>query len=164
MDAIKLDPPWRQAVEDANATFGYGEMIAKDWLMNAFEIEHPEKITDVKRASFSWLKSMTNFRRMLNEKYKKELSACPGRNCYLVVKPDLQTDYAIAEGKREMRGMFRRYERRLNVDISLISIDEARKNSETRAKLAALKAFSSKQIENDSHDKGKSMTTHKKTL
>lgn len=146
MEALKLDPPWRQAVEDANVLFEYGEIIAKDWLLEAFEIQQPKTLAEFQRHQFAFLDALTNFRELLSEHYKKELRALPGKG-YEVVKPSEQTDFAKAEGQRDIRTALRRWERRLrNVEETLLTMEQAQYNAEWRGKLAALRSFQRKTL------------------
>jgi len=157
---LKLDPAWRQAVEDAQRLYGFGEAISKEWLMEAFELAPARTVEDADRLAFEWLQSYIPFRDSLLEKYKKCLRPLP-RVGYEVVEPAQQTDY----GKRRFQsGVKREYERYrstvVNIQLDELTQAQMQHNAEEQAKLAHINIFISSEIEGrkraaiaDAHDK-----------
>lgn len=146
-NSLPLDPPWRQAVEDAAAMFDYGDPIEREWLMDAFMIEPATTVADVDKKSFEWLQSYIPFRDTMLEVHKKALRPLPGLG-YEVVLPGEQTDY----GKRQFQGKVKRaYERYrstiVNVEITRLNQEQAQHNAEEQAKLAAVNVFITTEIE-----------------
>ena len=145
-DSIKLDPPWRQAVDDAQRLYTYGDLIPKDWLMEAFCIKPARTVADVNREKFEWLESLTNFRDLLSEKFRKELRPVSGRG-YEVIMPAEQSDFAMEELRREFRSAMRKTERRLtNIEERMLTQEQLQHNAEQRAKMSKLRSFARKSL------------------
>lgn len=143
---VKLDPPWRQAAEDA-AVFGYGDVISFDWLYEHFDIRMPKhgSAEDFKRVNFRFLAAMDGFRAFLLERDNKALANIQGEG-YRVVPPGEQTDFAMGQFRKAVRREMRKAAAHLvYIRHDMLTDEESRKNSDARGKLAAFRALTRKQ-------------------
>ena len=154
---LRLHPAWKQAVEDAHRDFGYGDLIKRDWLDQAFEIEdigepsdyrnRAELIAAVDQQRFTFLQAMDRFRTELLNKYRKALRAVPGVG-YEIIEPPKQTDYAMERLRKQVGKAINDAQRHLvNINERLLDEEAAQHNAEQRAKLAQLATMSRSSLE-----------------
>ena len=147
-DDFKLDPPYRQAVEDCVHQFHFGDLIEHEWLRQAFEIDFPEKGTraQFEAMQFAFLEAMDGFRQYLLEHYRMALQNVRGRG-YRIVPPHEQTAYAMSELRRQVASDYRKAVMTLSyVQTELLNEAQRQENIEARGKLAAVQAFTKQRL------------------
>lgn len=147
-DRVTLFPMWKQAVQDAKEQFTYGDMITMDWLNQAFGIKRLERGTaeEFQKQQFDFLAAMDAFRDQLLEEHRMALSNVRGQG-YRVLEPKEQTEFAMSEMRRRVRGEIRKAASRLHyVEHTLLSDDERKRNNDAMGKLAALQSFTRKTL------------------
>jgi hypothetical protein len=147
-EIVRLDPAWRQAVRDCMACFGYGDIIAMEWLRSKFEIDFSGTMTaaEYQERCFMFLSSMDGFRDELLFRHKMALKNIRGEG-YLIIRPADHTDFAIQEAAKLIaRGLRKGADILENTDFTQLSSDELRKNSDAQAKLGSLRSLSKEKL------------------
>jgi hypothetical protein len=143
---VQLDPPWRQAVQDALQAFTYGDTIPMEWLDKAFDIQYPKTGTreDYKAISFQFLTAMDRFREDLLTKHKMALRNVRGVG-YEIIPPGEHAIMARAQFLALMRKAFDVAESLLeNTDFGRLTQEEIQRSRTEEAKIATIKALSRK--------------------
>jgi hypothetical protein len=147
---LPLHPIWIQAAATAVCEFGYGDIIPHAWIYAHLEIEEPKgPITAEKHRTlaFDLLRKMDGFRDAMLEKHLCYLINVRGVG-YKVIEPPYQTSAAMLRLQRELsKSLSAAMSALVHVNDTHLSLEDARENSEAKAKLAWLKTVGRKQLE-----------------
>lgn len=149
MDELKRDPIWRQAALDAQTEFNYGDIIPMAWLKKHLEISEPEGLMSPEKyqdMAFELLSKVDGFREEMLCGYKQMTVNIRGVG-YQIIRPPHQTDAAMKKFQREFRRAWHQAMANLvHINESMLTLEDARRNAEARAKLAWFKKDGLKQI------------------
>lgn len=152
MQELKKDPIWLQACEDAMHRFEYGDIIPHDWLALHLGIEYPDKpmtIEEYRARDFDMLRKVEAFKDELLTEHKWYLISVRGIG-YQVCKPQHQTKEAMHKLHRELRkSLSQAMGALVHINETALSLEDVRKNSEAKAKVAAFRTMHMKKIESD---------------
>ena len=140
-EAITYSPPWRNVAETMfNGQVGYGDEVSHEVLNEALGMPEPRTTAEAYK---EWaLKRMTQLE-ALKEWLLKEHSMClasiHGRG-FRVIHPHDQTDYAQADGLRNIRRELGKMAERLYyVNRSQLTHEQARANADAMARAAFIR-------------------------
>ena len=144
----KKHPIWREATAQIIMDFSYGDTISLKWFEKRLELEKPKQASFVTYNEYSlkWLTAIEALKRELLENHNMALKNIRGEG-YIIVHPADQTKFAMEDMGRLFKKAAIKTARRLKfVDSKRLNDEQIRENSEAIGRLAALKAFSKKQI------------------
>jgi len=147
---VTLDKLYILAAEEAATKYNYGEVISKNWLLEKFSIEFPQRGTkkDFEDASFEFLQNMEGFKSIMLEKFQMFLYPVKGVG-YEIVYPKYQSDLAMIRLRNTVSTEIKRAINVLtHVNEQHLTQDDIRKRDEHQGKIAALAAFSNKRLSN----------------
>lgn len=148
MDNVKLFPSSLQAAQDVLANYSYGDVIPMAWLHENFDCHPPEtgSMRDFQKYHLQFFSLFEQFRAELLENHSMALVNVRGEG-YRILPPKDQTSYALERLKNRMMAEGRKTKNILvNIRHDLLTNDQRKENSDALAKLAAIKAFSKKQL------------------
>ena len=139
IETLPKFPVWVQAASDVVTEFDYGDVIPHEWLAAHLELSPREGLMTVnehRALDFEAMAKMDGLRNTLLEQHQRHLENVRGVG-YRVVPPQLQTDAAMRQLTQDMRrSLGKTMKVLLNVNESLLTLDDLRENTEARSKLA----------------------------
>ena len=141
----ELHPAWRQAKRDFFAQgFTLDDVIPFAWFYQAFRIEMPSPETSMQvaeRAKLAFLSQFKPFEDALL--YDHNVALCSVRGVgYRIVPPHEQTAWAEKSGLSEMKRATKKMGSRMaNVDLTKLSSQQRRENSNARAHWGNIKVM-----------------------
>lgn len=145
---IKLDPPYRQAVQDAVGQFRYGDLITHEWLHKHLEVEIPEEGTrqEFEEAQWQLVEGVESFKQMMLEQHLMALQNVRGQG-YRLVPPPEQTMVGMSQFRKDLASALGKCRDVLSyVNRDQLTDEQQRQNADAMGKLAGLKAFARKQL------------------
>ncbi|MFM2054708.1 MAG: hypothetical protein RL456_2745 [Pseudomonadota bacterium] len=145
-DNLPLHPIWREAAMKAADIFAYGEVIPHEWLRTELQVpdRQPNDIltTAQHRAmDFDLLSKVEGFKDEMLREHNRLLVNVRGGG-YRIVPAPSQTDAAMGRLRIELRkAMVRAKDALVHIDMALLEQEDAQRNAEARAKLAAFAAM-----------------------
>ena len=141
----ELYPAWRQAERDFIARgFTLDDVIPFAWFYQAFRIEMPSPETSMRvaeRAKFAFLSEFQAFEGALLHEHHIALRNVRGIG-YRIVPPHEQTAWAEKSGLSEMKRAAKKMGSRMaNVDLTKLSSQQRRENSDARANWGNIKGM-----------------------
>lgn len=150
MQELKKDPIWLQACDDARREFSYGDIIPRDWLTLHLGLEYPDKPMTIKEHDarvWDVLSKVEAFKETMLTEHKWYLITVRGVG-YIICKPQHQTKSAMLKLNRDLRKSITQAMKALvHINESVLSLEDARENAESKAKLAALRTMHINQLE-----------------
>lgn len=139
---VTLYPPWEEALRRfADAGFGYGDVVRRRWLYDAFGLDSPTAETPKGVADgmeLAFLAQFAPFKEHLLEQRKMDLQTKPGLG-WEIVQPSEQTPLALRDGVSEIRKALRRMGLRLvHVDHAALSHRQRQENADALARLSLM--------------------------
>lgn len=139
---MQQHPAWREAVHRFREQgFRAGDVLAFDWLFDAFGVIRPSPDTplaEAQRSELEFLSGFKAFEDVLLGEYQIALANVRGVG-YRVVPPAEQTAWAEGQGKLELKRALRKMHDRLaNVDLGQLDAGQRRENADALARLAQL--------------------------
>lgn len=139
---LELDRPWeRAAAAFFKEGFSFGSLIPTSWFYGAMDIPHLGEGPDMAASEYSkcQLDFLTNFKRLehyLIANHNMHLRNIR-REGYEVVRPEIQTLWAIKEGERDLSKALQSMAVRLkNIETSALTDKEKADNNEALGRLA----------------------------
>lgn len=149
MTALALDPIWLQASIDAINEFDYGDIITHEWIAAHLGVEYPTKpmtLEEYKARDFDLLRKVEGFKDELLVTHKWYLVNVRGTG-YQVVKPKHQTKTAMLQMEKDLRkAVSKTLCALVHINETALSLEDARENAESKAKVAALRTMHLKQL------------------
>jgi len=143
---VSLDKKHLIAVEKAIAKFAYGDLIRKQWLLNAFEIKEPTTGTrkDFETFCFKFMDEFEAFRQILLQEHKMFLVSERGTG-YRIAHPNTQSDIAMTRLKTSVKKEINKAINTLtHINENMLTDNEIKRRDEQMGKIAALNAFTRK--------------------
>ena len=147
---LPLDPIWRQAALDACDAFQYGDVIPHEWVIEHLAIHEPERLMSVaehKQRSFEILQRVEGFKEVMLEDYQRYLSSVRGVG-YKIIEPPYQTDAAMRKLQADLhKSLSKAMGVLVHINDTALSIEDAQKNAEAKAKLAWFNTVAAKRLQ-----------------
>lgn len=165
MEPLNLYPVWRQAVKDfLGHEYQAGDVVSYAWLYQAFQLPSPDPTMQVQEAdkiNLQFLSHFKNLEKALLEESNIALRNVRGKG-FQVVPAREQSEWALAEGLKEIKKELSRMNRRVaHVELSQLTAEERRKNADILARVSSLRnlmkpkkvlEYNLKRIGNDTSD------------
>ena len=150
LDALPLDPIWRQAAKEAVEEFAYGQVIPKEWINDHLNIQFTDRpITAAQHQAiaFDMLNKIDGWRDELLRQHARYLINIRGVG-YKIVEPPHQTATAMTRLQKELRRSISQAMTALvNINDKALTLEDARENAEAKAKIGAFASLHVKQLE-----------------
>ena len=147
----KLDPLWKQAAVDAIQAFAYGEIIPHEWIRDNLELSRPDQEMTHRQfndLALDSLRKIEAFKDEMLNHHARYLVSIRGIG-YKIIEPPHQTNAAMKKCHNEIhRSMTNAMKALVNVNESMLSLEEARENSEAKGKLAYLATVGQRKLVN----------------
>jgi len=147
---LPLDPIFRQAAKDAVAEFRYGDVIPWEWLTVMLDIyQTDDKLTALEHRAmqFDVLTKVDAFKEEMLTKYQRYLVNIRGVG-YKIIEPPHQTAAAMTRLHKELRrSIAQAMSALVNVNDKVLSLQDAKENTDARNKLGAFATLHVKQLE-----------------
>ena len=149
MKETKLDPLWKQAAIEASQEFAYGETIPHEWIRDSLELSRDDQKMTHQQFNDMALESLRKIEAFKDEMLNvhcRYLVSVRGVG-YKVIEPPHQTSAAMKKCHNEIRrSMTSAMKALVNVNESMLSLEETQENSEARGKLAYLASIGQRKL------------------
>lgn len=148
MEALPVDPIWAEAARVASETFGYGDLIPHDWLLDQLQLREPKvgSAATYRRYALDVLTRVEQFKKTMLEDYQRYLVNSRGEG-YRIVHPTQQTSAAMGKLQRDLRKSVEKAVSALtHIDAQMLQLENFKENAEARAKVAWLSQQGTKQL------------------
>ena len=100
-ELVEAYPKYKQAADDASATFTYGDVIPLEWLYDAFGLEEGQTVEEYKNFQFKFMSNIISFIDEMLDTHKMKLKNIRGEG-YRIVHPTEQTQVVAKDFNREV--------------------------------------------------------------
>lgn len=137
---VEFDAPWKRALAAFEKEgHSYGTRLDHEWFYLAMDIKDPKECSGYdafSKAQFAYMAQLKAFEVELLHEKKMALRSVRGVG-YEVVLPGDQTTWAMDKAENDIRQALRKASQRVfHVNLSALTADQRRENSDAQAKLS----------------------------
>ncbi len=140
LEYVKYKDYWKAAIiELREMGLSYGDRITHEDMYALLGIPRPKDLRsfdDIKKSQLAYVHNVECIRRELLEDDQMDMQNVRGFG-YEIVKPEVQTQKAVGDLMDEIKRAMRKTAKRISyVDMSQLSAEEQRENTDARARLS----------------------------